>query len=499
MGKRNDEAGNLQMLLASAQEKDVRLGLELANSVDVSLPDLTRLTAIALLHRSNEFRTSGMEALQTQTSSEEFAFIRKNWDATYLQGKPAVLFDALARIGESDRIEIDELMRLAVRMQNVFPKDRVRKYPEAFRAFCESSVTNGIELNLLQKPLGLLPAKFTDWDVVKDLEMLNLSKCRLQQLPPHFGSLKNLKLLNVSDNKLRRLPASIEGLEALETLNIVNNLFVEFPAGIAKLPRLQNLEVNLDSGIDYRAIGECKHLKNLNVPASKHPDPFSFLANLPALDDFKFTMAKDSPVIPIPNSLPKWKKLRYANLSLLPEQPFPEFITQMPELCNLEIVFTNEFPIHCIPVAQPNMHEIFLNHATWTHWPDTWSNFPNLSSLRLSNTHMTEVPDFLANCADFTQLHLGHSPIKSLPPFLFKLKKLRQLVLSHTEIEVIPEAIFELKNLTFLSINACPVRKLPESLKKMTWLEQITLTNIKLNKPDVLELIAALPNTLVKW
>lgn len=504
MKERSAEAKNLQLLLASPQEKDVRLGLDLASSAKVILKDLTRLTALALLHKSKSLRTSGMEALQSQTTTEEFDFIRQNWDTTYLHGKAAVLFDALARLGGSERIDANQLMRLNVQMRNVFPQDRVTDYPEAFRAFCESQLKESswsgeTELNLLYNAFPLLPREFTSWKVIRDLDILHLHQCGLKRLPADIGSLKKLKLLNVNDNKLRIFPESIEGLESLETLNLEGNPLELFPDGISKLPRLENLEVNLRKRVDYHAIGECRQLKVLKISSSKHPDPFSFISNLPALDRFEFLMDDLPQVIPIPDSLPEWKKLRFAELLLSPEQPFPAFVTQIPTLRDLEIGFANDFPEECQAVLQPNLNKITLKGLSWTEWPESWSHFPKLWTLQLEMTQLTALPDCFSICQDLSHLYLAHSPIKSLPPFVFQFKRLGLLMLSNLEIDAIPEEICELKGLNSLIINGCPIRKLPESLKKMTWMEEIKLTNLKLNKQDVLDLKTALPNTMVKW
>ena len=210
-------------------------------------------------------------------------------------------------------------------------------------------------------------------------------------------------------------------------------------------------------------------------------------------------MSPQSSPVRFPEVPGKWKNLRSIDFELLPGHPFPGFITQLSQLKRMVIQHPGEFPTDCVPVPQPNLKEIHLSNVKWEEWPASWSEFEGLQSLYLKRTNLHELPPSFANCQELTSLSILHSPFKELPRFLTSLKNLWTLSLIHTEISEIPEEIIELKNLKELSIHAGPLRKLPESLKEMTWLEDIYLEGLKLNKPDVLALMAALPGTRVHW
>ncbi|XP_018583940.2 leucine-rich repeat-containing protein 58-like isoform X1 [Scleropages formosus] len=73
------------------------------------------------------------------------------------------------------------------------------------------------------------------------LEVLNLSGNRFEELPPQCLKLRRLRSLSVGGNRLRAIPAEIENLTSLELLYLGGNLISFIPPELANLPHLSYL------------------------------------------------------------------------------------------------------------------------------------------------------------------------------------------------------------------------------------------------------------------
>lgn len=499
MSAGKDEVANLQMLLGSAQEKDVRLGLHLADTTQVLLPDLTRILAFSFFHQKAEIREMGLKALQSQTSPQEFELIRKNWTSTYLSGHSTYFYDAVVRIGELDRIESDELLRQAVLHNKLFPKDRLRQYPIAFLTFCEIELQRGNFLTLEGMPIPVLPKAIASWDLFLNLRELNLARCGMTRLPQQIGNLKNLQSLDLSDNSIKSLPHSIGELTSLKTLELHSNPIAVLPKSFANLKNLLDLSLDLGKKTDHSAIAGCENLMDVSFNNSLHPEPFSGLTNLTEIFGITLKVSPECESLLLPETVDNWKKLKQVTIQLHQKHPFPVFITQLEQVENVALDGPGPLSRNCTPVPQPHLKRIWIKNPDWEEWPEHWAEFEGLEAINIEGGKLSQFPSTFKNCKGLQELKIHNSPFKEFPEFLSEWKKLWSIVISSTEISEIPEEVKGLRNLKVLEINACPVRELPGFLKEMTWLEHLVLKNLKLNKPDVLELQAALPNTVVEW
>ncbi|KAJ8388506.1 hypothetical protein AAFF_G00132200 [Aldrovandia affinis] len=73
------------------------------------------------------------------------------------------------------------------------------------------------------------------------LEMLNFSGNRFEEIPTQCLQLQRLKSLSVGGNRLKAIPAEIENLTSLELLYLGGNLITAIPPELANLPYLSYL------------------------------------------------------------------------------------------------------------------------------------------------------------------------------------------------------------------------------------------------------------------
>lgn len=84
------------------------------------------------------------------------------------------------------------------------------------------------------------PEVFTSFP---NLQLLDLSKNRIREIPPSIGLLKKLKKLILFKNLIETLPAEIGELTDLQMLIINQNELVSLPTEISKLKRLRYLDM----------------------------------------------------------------------------------------------------------------------------------------------------------------------------------------------------------------------------------------------------------------
>ncbi|XP_042509791.1 putative disease resistance protein RGA4 [Macadamia integrifolia] len=83
---------------------------------------------------------------------------------------------------------------------------------------------------------------------LKCLRVLELSNCRIKDLPSSIKKLKHLRHLDLSFNPIEALPASITSLYNLQTLDLGNCPLKELPEDMRKLVKLRQLNVYREDG-----------------------------------------------------------------------------------------------------------------------------------------------------------------------------------------------------------------------------------------------------------
>ncbi len=107
---------------------------------------------------------------------------------------------------------------------------------EALNAPKDSVFSLKLKARLKQVP----PEVFTEFP---NLQLLDLSKNRLREIPGEIGLLKKLKKLILFKNKLEALPAQMGELEDLRELIVNQNELETLPEEIGKLKKLRYIDM----------------------------------------------------------------------------------------------------------------------------------------------------------------------------------------------------------------------------------------------------------------
>ncbi|KAF3204388.1 RAM signaling network component [Orbilia oligospora] len=120
----------------------------------------------------------------------------------------------------------------------------------------------GLSLDLSSRKIGSIPSEVVAM-VKDDVERLALGHNQLSSFDPEFGLCSRLRYLNVRSNFFRDFPVILCKMASLEILDISRNRIKELPADFGHLIRLKVLDGDNDT--DYSNIGKLATLTNKQV------------------------------------------------------------------------------------------------------------------------------------------------------------------------------------------------------------------------------------------
>ncbi len=118
----------------------------------------------------------------------------------------------------------------------------------------------------------------------QNLEVLNLSKNKIQDLPDQFASLVKLQELDLGRNKMTVFPLELANLTSLKILHLDRNQITKIPQQIASLQALETLDLYANAIEDFgEGLFALPNLKLLNLEGVMYGTVFakSFMAKLP--------------------------------------------------------------------------------------------------------------------------------------------------------------------------------------------------------------------------
>ena len=114
-------------------------------------------------------------------------------------------------------------------------REKLSELPEILRDFKQLKV-----LKLEKNKLTSLPLWVSE---LQSLEVLSVEKNRLESFPECLLLLPNLKELLLGDNLIDAIPLNIDTLQELEHLGLWGNVIRQFPASLSDMPNLKTLDL----------------------------------------------------------------------------------------------------------------------------------------------------------------------------------------------------------------------------------------------------------------
>ena len=254
------------------------------------------------------------------------------------------------------------------------------------------------------------------------LKLLELSKCKIKELPLKLFNLHKLESLYLGNNKISNLPKEIANLQKLHSLDLSNNLIEELPDefGQLNISRLNlnnnNLHTIKPSFFDLTKI--TRLLMN-NCRIYNLYDGFAKLVNLEALD-----IGNNDNILSFPNSLFQCIKLNNCNM----------------EKCNI------------------TDHDI----------TDEFYNLINLERIRLSNNYIKTISHHITKLTKLIYFNISYNYIENLPLEIGFLSNLESLILKYNNLIEIPSTLSALVKLKNLNLEGNELFTLPDIFNNLS-------------------------------
>ncbi|KAF2076346.1 hypothetical protein CYY_002352 [Polysphondylium violaceum] len=350
------------------------------------------------------------------------------------------------------------------------------------------------------------------------IQRLEITSCKLKELPANIRDLVHLSHLILVDNKLSSLPWSLPFpvspqasvtissvvSEGLTKLDLSHNHFSSFPSCVFVLPNLVvlNLDHNQLSDINVTTVNTswvtptttpkpyivCKlrELRLSNNNFSAFPDIITELTSLQLLD------LSGNSLSTLPASFTNLANIQTLNLKTNKFTSFPTSICTLGHLSHLNISH-NQITIgkdhHHLGISLlPSLTSLELQHNKFSEFPmdvcditslkvlkmqdndidsipEKIGSLVHLQDLFLQENKITTLPASFGNLVDLKKVFLEFNKITKLPAEFSKLTKLNVLIMHNNELKVVPPEIFALKQLVRLSLDDNPLS--PQELKQL--------------------------------
>ncbi len=382
-------------------------------------------------------------------------------------------------------------------------------------------------LDLSNNPIGTMPILNA-----QRLENLNLSNCDLAQYPMEVEKCySNLNTLDVSKNKIDSLPPCIVCMQKLNYLDASNNLFEKIPDALLKLKELTSLKISHNkiesiplnmahlamlSGLDvsHNKITDVPptfinmaNLTQLNLSENKIEVLPTLLAQLPKLSELTMDNCGMKYIFTSPPTLDTAinKRARATRNKRNPSTKNNLAVsdTQETDLENVESNEDSEADTTDIEIktAQKKISrrerialrsqrkEAIQDSIEISKQTDSMITH-NLRNISLSHNELTDVGAIINGSTMLEHLNLSHNQLSNIPSENQQIKKLnetlRSLNLSKNNFELIPNSWQGFTYLKSLDISDNPIKKVrTDFLFSLSSLNELNLRNCNLDELKV--------------
>ncbi len=291
---------------------------------------------------------------------------------------------------------------------------------------------------------------------VQNLNFLNISSNRLENITKTIGKLVNLKTLNLNNNKLHELPEEVGNLTNLEVFTFDQNKISILPENFKNLNSIIYLSFKHNNFNEFPiVITNFKNLRHLDMQANKIkniPNEIGELINLETILLFINRLERISHLIS------KLKKLRILHLGHNNLGNIPKAFN---ELKSLETLVLSRNGLGNNVNSLTNLYhlkELDLGGNSLGSVPEWICNLKSLEKISFIECSLSKIPESIGNLENLTELRLEHNKIESLPNSIEKLKNLKVLMLHRNRIQNLPQSIQKLVNLEYLYIGGNQIK-----------------------------------------
>uniref|UniRef100_A0A1I8I728 Protein lap1 n=1 Tax=Macrostomum lignano TaxID=282301 RepID=A0A1I8I728_9PLAT len=272
------------------------------------------------------------------------------------------------------------------------------------------------------------------------LTELDLSNNNLSSLPGTIGYMKNMKVLNISSNYFEQLPHGIGQMENLKSLNAQNNKLWGVPFTMKNLKSLRSLNLAHNRfNVLPEVICSIRSIRELNLKGNRLVDLPIEMQQLRNLQDLNLSKNKFETM---PQSILGIRCLVTLNLSNNQLNHVPYRLSRLTKLRTLLLQDNKilSFSCDCVSLETLNLSDNSMKSLSV-------EKLVNLKMLNLADNLLEAVPMGLSDATALERLFLQNNRLYYLPPDIALLKRLRTLDLGNNRLSQLPPTLNELANL----------------------------------------------------
>ncbi|EXJ84564.1 hypothetical protein A1O3_05233 [Capronia epimyces CBS 606.96] len=292
-----------------------------------------------------------------------------------------------------------------------------------------------------------------NWFEMVDMVKLNAADNEIDELEDHFfpdytaseladddeksNMFGGLQLIDLYRNHLHQLPIGMRRLEKLQTLNLSNNRLTKDAVDIAcQIPQLRELMIGenlIDGALSFNG----NHLKQLQV-LDLHGN------QIERLNGDGLSQLRSLKVLNVAGN-----KLTMLPWELLSTLPLTELNISNNQLSG--ILFKGTSPLQ-------RLRRLDASHNKLEGVSEAELELPDLRSLVLDGNRISELPD-LTRCKELQILGVAENQLNDIPPTLVRLESLKSADFGHNNIRLINPGVASMKSLSSLNLAGNPLRE----------------------------------------
>ena len=382
----------------------------------------------------------------------------------------------LKKLG-SDEVVVDdtfESLRHLKKLRKLVVEGRTTKlsyFPQSL-----SKLTTLEELHLVGHEISDLPESMSH---LEHLQVLDVSECLLSAFPDVVCELTTLVSLDLHSNRIKSLPDSAKKLVNLQRMDLRRCGFEQYPEIVLEMPSLTEVVVYEGDRADGfpRQLNKLKTITRLDVSnqyLKVCPDIVGKLVQLVELN-----LERNRDLSSLPDSLAQLTSLMRLNLAGCNLSRYPEVVSELTALQELNLSWNEELKSVSTSVVQlRNLRTLDITGCGIKEYPEVFFDMPWLTCVHFKVYSGKPQELFALPISELTNtktIDLSGGNLLILPNFLFKLTSLEELNLSGMKVydDDVLSPLTEIRALQKLTLKGSSLPYFPDVLCRLTTLREL--------------------------
>ncbi|BBM86542.1 leucine-rich repeat domain-containing protein [Candidatus Uabimicrobium amorphum] len=294
-----------------------------------------------------------------------------------------------------------------------------------------------------------------------EVTFLDLAHNQLSTFP-QMEYFPNLRELNLSDNRIENL-STVKTNSCLEVLNLTKNKLRELPAEIKYFPHLRELNLYKNQIESFNELTANSSLESLNLSRNKLRELPMEIQHFPQLKTLRLNCN-----YPLQKLAPQISRLHDLEQLELTDTKLAHLPGEMSKLENLRSLdLCGSCVENLATICQiTNLENLYLGNSQIRNIEGI-SQLQQLKLIDLIFSHFSEFPKEICALKNLEYLYITSGHISEIPREICQLSKLKHLEISDHQLKSLPAEMHEMANLEYVDLEGNDVKSLEEDIRRL--------------------------------